>query len=64
LVVRVELSAPAAHFDPGPLIEGIKSRTSSQMDVIVDCVDQIQRTKNGKFRAVVSDLNRKSGDMR
>jgi phenylacetate-CoA ligase len=61
--LRVKV-VPDANYTPataGQIMEALRERLG-EMAIIVECVDQIPRCKNGKFQAVVSGITKATPD--
>ncbi len=64
-VLRV-LYVPTEHYtakDGEALVQRIHDRTGEQMTVILEAVEAVPRTANGKFRAVVSRMGKSSAEV-
>jgi phenylacetate-CoA ligase len=55
--VRVVTKPGFGAQDEQDIIQRVQQRLTDKMSVSVECVDQIERTANGKFRAVISQLS-------
>jgi len=60
------LYVPTATYteaDGASLVRRIHDRTGDDMQVILEAVDAVPRTANGKFRAVISRVGREAGPL-
>lgn len=55
--VRIVPKANYSESDEEGIVARIQQRLTTHMNVIVEAVDSIERTKAGKFRAVISNLS-------
>ena len=58
--IRVVPQGPFGSADTEDIIRRVRQRLGSQVDVVVETVEQIPRTAAGKFRAVVSLIPRET----
>jgi len=56
ICVRIVPKPGFSEADKQDVVGRIQQRLTAQMRVIVEVVDQLERTPNGKLRAVVSKL--------
>lgn len=57
LLVLIKMSTNTTSFNEDLLIANIKMRTSQKMQIDIKYVEDIEKTKNGKFKSVVSQIN-------
>lgn len=52
-------SKEASRFNSALLVSNIKERTSQAIDVEIECVAEIAKGANGKFKSVISEISKK-----
>jgi phenylacetate-CoA ligase len=58
LIIRVVKDPAFSEGDRKALIDNARERLGRSIDIVVDFVDSIERTKTGKFRFIVSEVPR------